>query len=215
MNLFKIYLLFFLIFGAKSVLTQSVISLQNPSFEGEPRYSRLPPKWRVCSPFNQTPPDTQPGAFEVTKKAYDGETYVGMIVREDGTWESFGQSLGSPNLKGHCYQFSIDLGRSKQYLSLTRKSRKRKTNYIDPVKFRIWGGTDICEKIELLAETTAITHYDWRRYEFNLKPHTDCTFLMFEVFSPHKILGGANGHILLDAASNLILLEGNSSGVKE
>jgi hypothetical protein len=38
---------------------------------------------------------------------------------------------------------------------------------------------------------------------------------MFEVFSPHKILGGANGHILLDAASNLILLEGNSSGVKE
>jgi len=207
MKSFKIYLLVIAIFAVKTIFGQAIITLQNPSFEGEPRYSRLPPKWRVCNSFNQTPPDTQPGAFEVTKKAYDGETYIGMIVREDGTWESFGQNLLDPITSNQCYQFSIVLGRSENYSSFTRKSRKQKTNYTDPVKFRIWGGYDTCEKEELLAETNVIDHFDWWRYEFRIKPHADYTFLLFEVFAPGKILGGTNGHLLLDAASNLVPIE--------
>ena len=187
---------------------QTVIPLKNASFEGKPQYSQLPKKWRVCTFFHQSPPDTQPGSFEVTKKAFDGETYIGMIVRKDGTWESFGQDLESPMLKNQAYQFSIVLGRSENYLSFSKRSRKKKTNYNDPVKFRIWGGADTCEKSELLAETTAIDHFDWRRYEFILRPKNNYAFLFFEVFSAGKILSGADGHLLLDAASDLIPISG-------
>lgn len=200
----KYWLLIIFTLNSFGIIAQNVISFKNPSFEGKPRYSQLPKNWRNCGFMEQTPPDTQPGAFEVTKPAFDGNTYVGMIVRKDGTWESFGQQLPKPLQGGFCYEFSLHLARSEQYLSLSRKSRQDKINFNDPVKLRIWGGKDTCERTELLSQTNTIEHFDWQKYEFSLHPEKAITYLIFEVFSPGKILGGANGHLLIDAASDIV-----------
>jgi len=64
--------------------------LSNPSFEGPPGPSSPPPHWHPCNEFST--PDTQPGAWEITAPASDGETYMGMVTRGEGgtypiSWE--------------------------------------------------------------------------------------------------------------------------------
>ncbi len=198
------WLIVVMIFACISAKCQNTITLKNPSFEGKPRYSQLPKGWRNCGFFEQTPPDTQPGSFEVAKPAFDGNTYIGLIVRKDGTWESFGQAIQNHMHAGKCYEFSIHLARSENYLSLSRNSRREKINYTDPVKLRIWGGDDTCERTQLLGETKSVQHHDWKKHEFVFQPEHQISYVIFEVFSPGKILGGANGHLLLDAASAIL-----------
>ena len=114
----RLRLFFFSICAFMAILTEKAyaqgepIHLTNPSFEDIPRYSRPPVGWFDCAKNfgfkGETPPDTQPsGAFSVSKAPYDGSTYLGMVVRDNDTWESVSQRLSKPMQKGQCYEFSI------------------------------------------------------------------------------------------------------------
>ncbi len=181
------------------------IVLTNPSFEDMPRHSYAPIGWFDCGFPGESPPDVQPDPmrqFLVRKGAQHGNTYLGMVVRDNDTWEKVSQQLTNPLQAGTCYEFSIFLARSEVYVSQSRISDER-ANYVTPAKLRIYGGFGNCDKGQMLAETNVITNYRWLEYRFKLKPEQNFTHILFEAFYNTPTLFPYNGNILLDNASAL------------
>lgn len=182
------------------------IVLRNPSFEDMPRHSYPPRYWSNCGFDNESPPDVQPDfTFGVSKLAEDGNTYLGMVVRDNDTWEAVGQVLAKPLQGGQCYSFSIHLARSLNYLSVSREHNEP-ANYITPAKLRIWAGYGMCDKRGLLGETDVVKHNDWRQYDVKLEPDENYTHIIFEVFYNTPTLFPYNGNLLLDNASELVVM---------
>jgi len=200
---------FILLVLLNSELFAQDIYFQNPSFEGMPGRSRLPPEWRDCgSQFpGESPPDTHPsGAWRVYTPPMHGKTYVGMVVRENGSWESISQMLSSPLLKGKIYEFQIGLAQSIAYLSPTRKSiaTGELFNYNSSVKLRIWGSNYVCDKKILLSESQPISNKEWRTYIFTFSTTKNVRFITLEAYYNDDKKDPYNGHILLDKASSFI-----------
>jgi outer membrane protein OmpA-like peptidoglycan-associated protein len=177
------------------------ILLNNPSFEDKPRHSKVPIGWTDCGFPGESEPDIQPsGFFSVNKPAQDGNTYMGMVVRDNDTWESVGQKLSRKLEKGKCYEFSIFLCRSELYVSQSRLSEAQ-SNYTTPAKLRIYGGFNYCDKQFLLAESALVVSTRWIEYKFRFEPIDNYTHLVFEAFYKTPTLFPYNGNILLDNAS--------------
>ena len=149
------------------------IRLDNPSFEGEARPGLSPHGWYDCGDINfpmETPPDVHPtndlsgrNNFGVVQKAFHGSTYLGMVVRENESWESVAQELKKPLSPNSCYSFNINLCKSKVYKSGIRGSRDM-VEFTTPVKLRIWGGKGYCDTRELLAESELVKNTEWEKY---------------------------------------------------
>jgi hypothetical protein len=185
----------------------SVIILKNPSFEGTPRANILPPDWIDCGPRGETEPDTQPNPlYSVNKPAQHGRTYLGMVVRENNTWESIGQKLSHPLVKDSLYECKVYLARSEQYLSMSRVEDKI-INYITPTVLRVWGGTSLCMTKELLFQTSVIKNFEWQEYSLKLNPKgANYQYLIFEAFYDTAKLEGYAGNLLIDNLSEIRLL---------
>jgi outer membrane protein OmpA-like peptidoglycan-associated protein len=199
-------------FSCGDILGQDMpIQLGNPSFEGAAREgdlnTELPRGWFDCGFPGETVPDVHPkrgGVFNVTKEAFDGETYIGMVVRENDTWERISQRLSLPIEGGRCYEFSIALARSENYVSASRADPQLKKNYTTPAKFRIWGGSDFCDRGELLAESPLIVNTQWLKYDFRFEPRRTHTFIVLEVFYKTPTPFPYNGNVLVDGASPIV-----------
>lgn len=177
------------------------ILLNNPSFEDMPRHSKEPRGWFDCGDQNESPPDVQPnGGFGVSKDAVDGSTYLGLVVRDNDTWESVGQRLNKPIEANKCYEFSLALSRSGHYVSLSRTTEDQ-ANYVTPAKVRIWGGSSYCNKQELLDETSLITNTEWLKYNFRFEPKSQHTYIVIEAFYKTPTLFPYNGNVLVDNAT--------------
>lgn len=184
----------------------AVIILRNPSFEDMPRNSMPPIGWTDCGWPTETAPDVQPdplNQFRVTMRPQDGNTYLGMVVRDNDTWERVGQELSEPLVGGQCYAFRIQLARSKVYLSQSRV-KNQPANYVTPTKLRVHGGYDLCDRMEIIGETELVTNYDWKEYTLKLRPEEDFTHILLEVYYKTPSLIPYNGNLLLDNASPLI-----------
>ena len=197
----------FFCFVALSAQSQdAAIELTNPSFEDFPRPSQPPRGWYDCGASNETPPDVHPesgeGAFKVTLEAQEQLTYLGLVVRDNDTWEAVSQRLKAPLKKGKCYSFSIHVARSIIYESQSRTT-KEPANYATPAKLRIWAGNNYCDKAELLGETKEIINTRWLKREFKFEPKGDYYYIIFEAFYKTPVLFPYNGNILLDNASSL------------
>ncbi|MEL7225622.1 MAG: hypothetical protein AAGL17_12380 [Cyanobacteria bacterium J06576_12] len=205
---FQITLLLFVL-ATLHLFGQQTIVINNPSFEDIPGHSREPRGWTDCGWPTESPPDIQPDeTFQITKPAFEGNTYLGMVTRDNDTWESIGTRLSSPLAQGKCYAFQIALAQSESYYSMSR-ARKMPANYIAPVRLKIWGGNSPCELQELLVETEDISHKDWRVYTFNLQPkHYSYPYLVFSVNYTDQTIQPTNGNLLLDAASDIVPNEG-------
>ena len=179
------------------------ILLSNPSFEDMPRHSKPPRGWIDCGFPGESPPDIQPsGTFNLTRPAQDGNTYLGMVVRDNDTWESVSQRLNKPMKADQCYSFTVNLCKSELYVSTSRITEER-ANYTTPAKLRIYGGFGHCDKQFLLGETNTINHANWIEYEFKFEPIADYTYIIFEAFYKTHTLFPYNGNLLLDNASTL------------
>ena len=110
------------------ILAQEQIVLDNPSFEGVPHQggefmmnriiSVSPfnpiPQWTDCGFKLETPPDlhgNQSNFFGVSRKPQSGNSFLGMVVRYNDTWERVSQELKTPLEAGKCYKMSIYLAR--------------------------------------------------------------------------------------------------------
>lgn len=194
------------------------IRLLNPSFEQKPHMGGSDQSpgirhWFDCGIIHfvgETPPDIHPVDFwGNTKQAYDGRTYIGMVTRDNDTYESVSQKLNSKMLAGECYSFSVYLSKSERYLSRSRLhiNDESKRNYTQPAVFRIWGGFGACDDKILLGETVPIDHTEWKRYDFKLKPRTDIRQITIEAFYKVPVAFPYNGHILADNLSDIIKID--------
>ena len=221
-------LLFFSIWSFEPYAQARVIPIQNPSFEGNPTQGGVEGNfqlrgWWDCGFKMETPPDIQAGSktafFDVLQEPFDGETYLGMVVRANNTYERISQKLLIPMISGQCYRFSIYLSRSSQYKAqlsgyidnpekfkhiANQADSKLRFDFVNPCVLRIWGGSGYCVQKELLAESVEVINKEWMLYEFHFKPRFDHTYFELEVYYKTPIITAYNGNILLDKATNII-----------
>lgn len=211
-KLLSILIIFLTLVGFHSTQAQEtqVIYLQNPSFEDQPRAGRTPQGWADCGHSQESPPDVQPyGGFNVTRPAQDGRTYVGLVSRDNKTWEAVAQKLTEPLKKDGCYKFSLHACRSLTYMSPTRKNQSQPTNFNKGLVLRIWGGNNYCDRAELLDELKeSVEHTDWKEYKFEFSPkNSDYTFICIEAYYKTPTFSWYNGNILIDNASEIFSCE--------
>jgi len=179
------------------------IQFTNPSFEDFPRAGRSPINWYDCGFPNETPPDVLPDpTFDVTKEAYHGETYLGMVTRDNDTWEAVSQAISEPMEIDTCYQFEIYLTRSLTYMSKSRVSNKT-LNYSTPVRLKVWGGFGNCDKAYLLAETKPVINTAWNPYVIQFEAKEAYTHLTFEASYTEGAIYPYSGNLLLDNLSEI------------
>ena len=202
---YSFFLLFSLLIAQQLPAQFDTIRLVNPSFEGQPQASKPPFGWLDCGFKGQTPPDVQPsGTFSVTRPAYNGNTYLGMVVRNDDTYERVSQKLSKPLKKGDCYDFSIYLCRSDVYVS-PDPPQPTSQNYTTPAVLRIWGCSGYCSQKEMLAASDPVTGSNWTRFDFKLSPQNGTYYYIeLEAFYKTPVLFPYNGNILVDHASDIV-----------
>lgn len=191
-----------LLCGIPSLLIGQEIKLTNSSFEDVPSHSSTPYGWKNCGDVYESPPDIQPGAFEVDKVAQKGKTYIGLVTRDNDTWEGVSQKLSGPVVAGKCYKFNIYLAKATKYISLSKSSMKEE-NFNEPVRLRIWGGNSHCHKKEILAETGPVNHSAWKRYKLEFNPTMDHNYIFIEAHFKKGAFFPYNGNLLVDNMSSI------------
>jgi hypothetical protein len=196
----------------------SGIPLANPSFEyvwfgGRPQYwetlifegpdaARHINKEEIMQWYNK---DKRCLPFEVEpsfiKKAAKGKKFTALFTTKCDLRLGLATLLPYVQLqKDSAYSFSLSLSKEKRWKSLYGSGNK----YKNPLRLRIWAGTQEAPRTELLAVSSPVTHSDWRTYSFELYPTKgDYDILLLEVgfLSPYG--RPYDGHLLLDNCSRL------------
>ena len=174
-----------------SIITSAqsdTIRLKNPSFEDTPKRGGEAMDgisgWFDCGKINfpmESPPDIHPnGYWNNNLPASDRKTYLGMVVRDNGTYESVSVRIDSMLEAGKCYKFSIHLARAEKYGSRSRMSNEE-ANYVTPAVLRIWGGSGFCNERELLAESNPVTNSSWQINTFEIRPKSNIRSIIFSI----------------------------------
>lgn len=174
---------------AMHLSTFGQITLINPGLEDTPSDATVPQGWSACAWM--TTPDILPGYWGVYTEAYEGDTYAGIITRENSTFESFGQRLSAPLKRDTCYQMSLQLAHSKVY-----------AGYGNPIRLKISISDELCGESELIYTSPLIDHEDWRIYKFSFTPKQKAQYILIEAYhsdKPHSY----KGNILIDAISSI------------
>ena len=183
----------------------TVINLTNPSLEDTPRKGekggKAPVGWIDCGGVTETSPDIQPGHFGVMKAPSNGSSYIGLVVRDNETYESVGQRLPQPIVAGKCYEWSLDLCRAEEYTSPTTNSGSKEMSFSSAVQVRIWGGNGACGREELLYTTPYVVNTRWLGYLIPLKPKKNYSYIVVEAYFKTPMLFPYNGNVLIDNAS--------------
>lgn len=185
---------------------QEIIHLENPSFEDAPRHSRPPKGWNDEGFQGESPSDIHPaGNFGVSSPASHGRTYVGMVVRDNETWECVGQRLEHPLRAYTCYLWSVALMRSPQYISISRITKLR-ANFNKPSVLRVWGGKTNGKGMELLNETEPVEHEAWEEYQLMLEPSDTYDYIYLEAYYHYggDEVSPYNGNLLVDHCSPIV-----------
>ncbi|MEN0003671.1 MAG: hypothetical protein AAF798_05995 [Bacteroidota bacterium] len=179
------------------------VILTNNSFEDTPGTGIVPKGWFNCGFEAETPPDLHPTAvYDIGMSAHHGNTFVGMVIRDNGTWEGLGQELLTPLIENQCYTLSFYAARSETMESLSRMTDEL-VNYNVPAVVQIWGGHDECEQRELLGESFPIESTEWEQYEFVLFPSDTFRFITIEAYYQREYPEAYNGNVLIDHFSDL------------
>ena len=143
----------------------------NNSFEGEPQDAFIPVGWHKCTPL--TTPDILPGVWGVYQEPAEGSTFVGLITRNDGSYESIGQRFPKPLKAGQCYRITLFVAHSETY-----------AGFNEVIRFRIWGGNEKCRRSELIYESVDVDHSDWKQYIIEYTPDSDLKYFILEAAFP-------------------------------
>jgi len=174
----------------------TVIELDNPGFEGTPKFStNYISGWKDCGRYRfpkESPVDLQPGFFKVKMAPKEGDTYLGMVARDNDSWESVTQLLRTPLQPNQCYTFSLHLAASPTYQSDARGEgiaveeaaaagiELEFIHHTTPIALRIYGSTNQCSRGELLAKTGSISNNEWEKFDFRFQPKGEVNFIMLE-----------------------------------
>jgi hypothetical protein len=205
-----ILVFFFLILASSTIKTQNdtLFKLSNPSFEGLWGTSKIPFGWFNCGFTNESPPDTQPNQFDVKLPPKDGRSYLGLVVRDNNTYEAVGQKLKRKLQKDSTYQFSISLAKSSVYNSESRLTGKD-TNFDKSVVLEIYLSNSYCKADgQLLFQSPIIEHQDWRDYTITFKAEkSEYSFMTFFAYYVPSAKVYYNGNILIDNLTPIKLVK--------
>lgn len=188
-----------------SISAQQVVLLNNGSFErdGAAFNSKVPMGWELLA-GSETPPDLLPNEeSRVETLAPEGKYYLGLLVRSNRTTEAIGQRLNGTLYKDTVYQLRFMAARSPQYYAQERISQ-RDVNFDMPVIIRVYGGAQTGVAPELLAETPAVGHYEFKDYLVSFKPKANCNYLVFQAYYDARFSKPYNGHVLIDDISDIV-----------
>jgi hypothetical protein len=188
----------------KKMSSPDTIYLDNPSFEGTSSAGVVPPNWFNYGHSGETPPDTQPGCFNVETEPQDGETYLGMVTRDNGTTEGVIQRLDYPLLPGNKYEMSFFLATSMLYTSMSKKTNEV-VKYTTPVNLKIMGYKVGSNSLCKFKELKNIYHDDWELYTIQIEPCDTIECIVFAVVYPH--IEPVNGNILIDNCSPIMRVQ--------
>ncbi len=169
---------------------QGIIHLNNPSFEEDPEEAILPSGWNRCS--SRSTPDILPGPFGVELEPYDGESYVGLITRADGSHEHVLQRLHPRMKKNNCYRTSLYLAHSNAY-----------AGYRKPGKLRVWLGNRKCKKAQLIFESPFIKEDEWKRFDIEFTSGKRYKYIYLEAWHQDDS-HGYKSNILIDAIAPIV-----------
>lgn len=203
--------------------SQDSIYLNNPSFEGKAELAVVPQSWMYQGFPGETPPDLLPyrgnyayvtmsdkgvtkihsteWGFGVSLRPYHGNTYLGMVTRDNETWESLAQELSGALSPDTCYTFSLQLASSADYHSLSR-SYETPQNYSYPTRLVIHSVDQRGELLELLGATQPIDHPVWQPYTLVFRPEkTVRTLKLSAWYGADSITAG---NVLVDAIQPIV-----------
>ncbi len=209
-------IIIFFLFGGNGILHSQTepIYFLNPSFEGKPGVGNiegdnLPDDIKNCGFKNETSPDMHPlseKVFGVRRKASNGKTCIGFVTRDNFTWESVSQELSESLQAGNCYKVSVDLGRTENLKSFTRKDRLL-LNFKNPLVLRIFGGNSHCDKQQLVVESVPIENVFWKTYSFEFHADDNYSHLSFEAYYDEEKAIPYNGNLFMDNLSPIEKIE--------
>lgn len=141
----------------------------------------------------------------VTQPARHGKTYAGLVVRDNNTRETLGQTLSEPLIAGQCYFLRFYASRSDDFSSYSRLTNEP-ADFTPAVRLQIWAGSRHCTPAELLVETAPLRDTSWQAYEVILRPRENSDQLFFTAAfdDPQQPY---NGHLLLDHLSPIVALD--------
>jgi len=174
-------LIFFSTILVKAQCGGSVLTVNNPSFEGTPAAHVTPPGWDICMPG--VTPDTQPGFWGQSLAPSNGSSYIGLVYAPSIAWqEGAGQTLSSPMVAGTNYDFSIDLA--------VPASADPATGIVVPpycAQLQLWGGmsgvNSGCDQAELLWTSPVVSNSTWQTYNLNFTPTQNWNHILFLIYT--------------------------------
>ncbi len=178
---------------------QSSEYITNPSFEDTPRQNYPPEGWFDCSFHNESPIDVhgyESEFFGVKELPADGETFVGMVTRDNETYEGISTKVLQPLLADSTYEISIMVKQASAYNSISRAT-SRPVNYINPTLLEAWAGQLSCQMNTFLWEYKVEGYGNWDLVTFNLTPEKNIRYLSLYARHPENA-EYTNGHILID-----------------
>ncbi|MCF8237190.1 MAG: hypothetical protein K9I85_03475 [Saprospiraceae bacterium] len=164
--------------------------ISNSGFEASFSTTFSMPDWRPWG--NGSTPDIQPGQWSVDLRPIQGNTYLGLINREDGTREAVLQHLQTPLEAGKCYYFTIALARDADYAGFGL-----------PLSLQVKGLSDVNRKGIALARSPLIDHQTWRIYTLEFTSDLPITDLILEAAPGPGVLMHYRGNLLVDALSGI------------
>lgn len=177
-------------------------NFQNPSLEDNTGVGVVPWGYTKCTVGGPSSPDIQPGIWNVFLQPSDGFSYVGMICRLNGTWESFTTHLNTPLWGGTQYSFLIDLSSSNKYFGYNDSA----------ATLKIWGGNSNCNKEYLLWESKPISNVNYWKTDtaIFMTREKNISHLVFE--PGYKSSMPYKGNVLID---NLRPFTGTLVGIED
>ncbi|HRI59484.1 MAG TPA: hypothetical protein PK228_07165 [Saprospiraceae bacterium] len=196
----------------------NTINLQNPSFDIS--YFGSPVAWgiyiidnertRATSGFDRSTGNgirlpLNYGVSDLNVKPSDGTNFASLIANEAGIFAGFSQTMIGGSLQaGTTYVWSVDLAFAKKYREVLPDGY-RGVHYKNPLRLRVWGGTATNLRQELLAQTGAVTHHQWKRYDFTLAPEEgNYNSIFLEATYISDVGQPYNGNLLLDNCSAIV-----------
>ncbi len=194
------------------LFSQDTIFVKNKSFDGKPErgisFSNLD-GWNSYEYGEKVSPIDVHGIgtkfWGSQTEPFEGPTFIGLVVREDGSGEGVAQRLDIPLFVDSTYIFSLHMCISEKYSSPIKSDKFNEYSFVNPVIVEIWGYNIKMKKSELLAATSeeGVGHFDWKKYDFELKPSEKWEVLLIK--TQHcKHEGFYNGHVLIDLVSDII-----------
>jgi len=199
-----------------------LIELYNPSFELAPVYF-LPFGWEDTAgelnswvrthPYKQPKFRSSSGVYvqvysgmyvqypPTQKRAMHGKRHLSLLASELKKRQQVTQLLTGLLKQDSTYTFSLHLARSKHFWENLTPDGKQ-VDYKNPLRLRIWAGTEGDPNAELLAESPSIVDTDWRKFDFLLRPlENDYDRITLEAWYVSDFGEPYNGNILLDNLS--------------